>query len=255
MTKREKNLLGIFLFLAVLIGGVYFFLWPQAQAALNNNQQKTVLAQDAENLQVKQQRLEADVAYYKEKIAETEDLKVVYFEPSKQAKGIKYLIDKLTAKAVSVGNSFVSLKPYETTQPSLPEKTPSQRMTEGADEATNPDGATSDGFDTQPSNGTTSSNGSSIDPNIEAAQPLPLQAAGYELEVRGTYSSITRFLASLKTNEETIEIEGYTLTNEAGPQREDDTLLANSGAHVDPSKPIRLKTKLRLFMMQERLQG
>ena len=72
---------------------------------------------------------------------------------------------------------------------------------------------------------------------------VKLRAHGYEMTVRGGYDNVLSFLSRMNEHRELIEIQTVKIENEQGSER-----VGQGEPTVNPLKPIKLTTKLVLYL-------
>ncbi len=222
LKDREAKLIGIML----IIGGLGAFValgLPQLDALGKAVQQKGTLEQSNQDLEAQKQTIQTAINTLQEQAKLPNDVKVRQYTDATQQKVVKEILDTVIKSAATRDNTVVYLKPWLEVTPIIPPPP-----------APDPNAQPPAGANAAPP---------------APPPPPPLTTVGYEFAIRGTYQTIQSFLESMDQQKEIVEINSVQLLNEGGADR-----VGGKGAITaaevlkDPTKPIRLTTKLRLVL-------
>jgi hypothetical protein len=246
MKNSEKQLVGI----AILAAGVYVvfsFGLPQWDSFSANNTKSASLQSDLKAAEAERDNLNLQISLLQKNIDIPADIRVKTFTNDTEAQAAKELLDHVVNLATGAGNKFISLAPV-TVQPFL-----AAPKAQGASDPNAPAGAA-----TTPPPG---------DPNAAASPPPagseeekavalakaqaslpPLVTKGYELTIRGTYSTLQGFLRFMDQEKMVMDMMSFDLENEAASTSTNPG--AATGKTTDPNFPLRLKITLRLALQR-----
>jgi outer membrane murein-binding lipoprotein Lpp len=238
-TVNNNAMLGLLL-VGLGLGGIGGLMVVPEISAMTTNQQKIEhLDTEVKALEAQQASLNQNIQRYEQENRIPKDLIIRTYEEATKAQVLKEMLDKIVGIASNSGNVFISLEPYETGDP-VP----------AAPAATAPTNGTATTANATPAaNGTATPAAAPGTPEAApAAPPQPqLMTYGYTMALRGSYDDVLRFLGSLNSHNELIEVSSIKVENEAGPQRQGSS-SANAEL-LDPTKPIKLTAKVKLILL------
>jgi cytoskeletal protein RodZ len=243
LKRSEKMLVG----LGMMAGGLALLIGvglPQWDAYSATNTQIAALNDEIKLMDSQKTSLNAQIALLEKNTDIPPDIHIRTYTEQSKDEVIKAMLDQLVNMATDTGNKFISLSPDETAAPIVAPppvadkaKDVKAQGNQAAQTASTP--ATGD-----------AAAGQSADPNAPPEVPPPiLSTFGYNLSIRGTYDSLQRFLRSLDSQKELMEVSAIQIENEAGADRAG----GDSGAAKtsDPMHPLKLTASVRIVLQPE----
>jgi len=253
MKSTEKQLVGV----AILAAGIYVvfsFGLPQWDAFSTNNAKSATLQSDLKAAQSEKDSLALQISLLEKNIDIPAGIQVKTFTNDTEEQAAKELLDHVVNLATHSGNKFVSLSPAKV-DPFLVPK-PAAKPANGTDPSAPPLATPTDAaaaVTPAPADGAPSFAPGSEEEKAaalaKAQDSLPsLVTKGYELTVRGTYSSLQAFLRAMDAQSMVMDMMSFDLENEAAGVN--DGAAAAGTTTMDPNFPLRLKVTLRLALQR-----
>ena len=254
MTKKDQAIVGVGLIAVGLVGFGMLALMPQVDAITAGWTSIESTKKQLAQLELQKSTLESHIAQYRDEKKIPQDIILRTYKPGRIASVMKEMVGTIVSMATQNGSTLISLKPVGLDAPfgkdengggNTPPPTGPTPVAPPEPVATSATTAAAPNPVEAVANAVT---GNSSEP---AAPPKPLspglQGYGYDLVVRGSYSNIQSFLASLNKNKELIEVSNILIENEAGSERQD-----TDGIKSDFSRPIKLTTRLKLILLPDK---
>lgn len=215
MKTTEKYLVAALLFI-VAFGGIGMYgIMPVFDGMKKKLDTIATKETQIKTFETSIQSLKMQVIKYQKLEELPEGLVVREFKPDTYEKNIKSMIDQALSLVTQNGNELISLKPWNAPTPAV-----AKNLDAEVDE-----------------------NGQPKEPETNSI----LKTYGYELVFRGAYDNINGFLQTMNTHNELMEINSIQLENETGQDREQ----GQASTLANPLKPIKVSTKLTLFLQNQ----
>lgn len=235
LTAREKNLVGGLGVLVVFVMGWMFLLQPAWEETHKSWTQMSQAGQEIKTLQTQQGAVQKEIQQMESQLAAPNSLHIRTYKEDIFEKSLKEMIDQIVALAADNGNELISLEPYQ--------------IDSAADRAK--EGNTQNQRRNKKKKGPAAQAQAptTAEETANTNRYAALMTYGYEMAIRGSYPDILKFLNSLNSHDEMIEISSITLENEGNSERALPT-DASQPTHQKADKPIKLTARLKLFLLR-----
>ncbi len=217
VSNRDKIILGGGLIAAgFIVVGLLLIepAWKNIEATQLKIKEAETLV---ESLSAQEKSINLEIQRYQQKVDLPSNLIIREFKTASLDENIKIMLDAVIHTATAAGNVLVSLEPIASAPPPPPATPPAAPAT----------------------------------PAVPGAAPPPpppppaLRAVEYDMVVRGNYNNLVSFFKTMSEYNELVEIISIKMQNEGSSER---VASGSSGGRMDPSKPIRLTAKFKLYL-------
>ena len=213
---------------------------PQWDATSANISKASSLKDELKSSETQQESLKLQISMLEKNIDIPSDIEIKTFNDNNEEQATKELLDHVVNLATTGGNKFISLSPAEVAPfwtPPPPPKTQDPNAPAAPTDAAASAAPAASATDTP----------AATDPNAAAAAASSaaslLVTKGYDLTIRGTYTSLQSFLRAMDKQRMIFDMSNFDLESESS------STTADAGSTVsDPDFPLRLKVTLRLAL-------